>query len=203
MKGLLLISGGIDSPVAGHLMKTENYKITPLHFSSSSIVGKEPEDKSIAASKKLGFKEIFLVDISEMLKDIAKNCNRKYYFVLMKRLMYKLAEKISEKENFDYIVTGENLGQVSSQTLQNLLTINKSVKIPIIRPLVAYDKMEIVDLAKEIETFEISKGPEMCDVLGPKHPSTQSKEEDILNEEKKIDIKKYLKNIKIKKLKLD
>lgn len=198
MKGLLLISGGIDSPVAGYLMKKEGYEIVPIHFSSSNIVGNEPEEKSIAACKKLGFDKILLVEISNFLKEIAEKCDRKYYFVIMKRVMNKIAEKIAKEKELDFLVTGENLGQVSSQTLQNILVVDKSVKIPIIRPLIAYDKMEIVDIAKEIGTFEISKGPEMCDVLGPKHPSTQAKEEIILQEEKKIKLNNLINNISVK-----
>ncbi len=203
MKGLLLISGGIDSPVAGHLMIKEEFEIFPVHFSSSSIVGNEPEEKSIAACKKLGLDKILIADISDFLKEIAEKCNRRYYFVLMKRAMHKIAEKIANEKNFDFIVTGENLGQVSSQTLQNILVIDKAVNIPVIRPLIAFDKMEIVDLAKKIETYEISKGPEMCDVLGPKHPSTQAKEENILEEENKIDFANFLKNIEISEIKLN
>lgn len=190
-KVLLLLSGGIDSPVAGYIMKKKGFEVVALHF-SNKFVGNEPKEKAKKISKKLGFKKIIVIDITKGLEEIVKKCKRKYYFILMKILMYKLAEKIAKKEKCKYLVTGENLGQVSSQTLQNLYIINKAISIPVLRPLIAYDKMEIVELAKKIGTFEISRGPEMCDVLGPKHAATRVEEEVILSEEEKIKIKKLV-----------
>ncbi len=197
MKGLLLISGGIDSPVAAYLMKKEKIKILPVHFSNKKFVGKEPEEKAAKACKKIGFKKILIADISDILKEVVEKCERKYYFIFLKRIMYILAEKIAKENKCDFLITGENLGQVSSQTLQNLFVINKAIEIPVLRPLIAYDKMEIVDIAKKIGTFEISKGPEMCSILGPKHPATSAKEEIILKEEKKLDLDKLINNIDV------
>jgi thiamine biosynthesis protein ThiI len=196
-RGILLISGGIDSPVAGYLMKKRGFDIIAVHFSNDKFAGPEPEQKSRKLAKKIGVKKYIVVDISNILKEIAEKCDQRYYFVLMKRLMYRLAEKIAAKEKCGFLITGENLAQVSSQTLQNLVVINKAVSIPVLRPLIAYDKMEIVALAEKIDTFETSKGPEMCDVLGSKHPSTQSQESAILGEEKKVNMVHLLETISI------
>ena len=98
----------------------------------------------------------------------------------------RIAEEIALKEGYQYLVTGENLAQVSSQTLPNLVAITKAVKIPILRPLLTFDKVEIVNVAEEIDTFELSKGPEVCDVLGPKHPSTNTTASLIVLQENKI-----------------
>ena len=98
--------------------------------------------------------------------------------------MMKLAEEIALKNKYDFLITGENLSQVSSQTLPNLYAITKAVKIPIIRPLLTYDKIEIINLAKKIGTYEACIGPEMCDVLGTKHPATSCRLEDIEKEER-------------------
>ncbi len=185
-KGLLLLSGGFDSPVAGWMMKQKGAKLSAIHFSSELVTDRSPEEKSKRAAEILGIQNLIVVDISGELLEISKKCDHKLYFVLMKRLMYRLAEKIAEKEGCDFLVTGENLGQVSSQTLDNLIVIDKSVKMPVIRPLIGFDKQEIIDLAKQIGTYEISKGPEHCDALGPEHPYTKTTLEEVLIEESKI-----------------
>ena len=194
-KGLLLMSGGIDSPVAGYLMKKKDFQLVAVHFSNKKFAGNEPDAKSKKLAKKIGVKKYYSVDVSDLLKEIAEKCDNKYYFVIMKRIFYMLGEKMAKKYKCDFLITGENLGQVSSQTLSNLFVINKAINMPVIRPLICYDKMEIVKIAEKIGTFEISKGPEMCDVFGAKHPSTQAKEEIILAEEKKADVEKLVETI--------
>ncbi len=189
MKGLLLLSGGFDSPVAGYLMQKQKVEILAVHFSSKLITDIESEKKSRKLAEKLGFKKFFVFDISEQLIKISKEANHKLYFVLMKRLMNKVAEKIAEQVKCDFLITGENLAQVSSQTLQNITVIDKSVKIPIMRPLLGLNKQEIINMAKQIGTYEISCGPEHCDALGPLKPITQANLEEVLEAEEKIDIK--------------
>ena len=186
MKGLLLISGGFDSPVAGYLMNQKGVDIIAVHFSYEPFTDNSPEIKSRKACEILGFKKFIAVNISKECEKIAKNCNHKLYFVLTKRLMLKKAEEIARKEGCNFLVTGENLAQVSSQTLSNLKTITNAVKIPVIRPLLTFDKNEIINIAKEINTYEISKGPEVCDILGPKHPATRSNLDEVWIEEAKI-----------------
>ncbi|MBU2100975.1 7-cyano-7-deazaguanine synthase, partial [Candidatus Micrarchaeota archaeon] len=173
MKGLLLLSGGIDSPVAG-ILAGKKAEITALHFSSEKITGKQAKEKAEKLAELIKAKAFFSVDFSEELEKIVNSTERKFYFILMKRLMLKTAEKICEKNNFDFILTGENLGQVSSQTLDNLVSISFDVKKPIIRPLLSFDKQEIVDLAKNYGTYELSIGKETCDALGPNKPATRS-----------------------------
>jgi len=193
-KGLLLLSGGIDSPVAGYLAKEAGTELYAIHFSAEKIVGNEPLKKSIEACKILGIKKIFVADISEELVELTKKCEIRYYFLLSKRLMMKIAEKAAKNNRIDFLITGENLGQVSSQTLPNLGIIDKSVQIFIARPLLCFDKLEIIKLAEKIGTFEVSKGPELCDALGPRHPITKGTIAWAENEESKLDVEKMVEN---------
>ena len=184
-RGLLLLSGGIDSPVAGYLAG-KKADLVALHFSNIKFAGKESIKKSERISKKLGFKKLLVIDLSDQLKEIAEKCSPAYYFVLQRRIFMRVAERVAEKEKCDFILTGDSLGQVSSQTLANMGVISRGTRIPIARPLLGFNKQETTDLANKIGSFEISKGPEMCDVLGPKHPSTHASVERVEEEEKKI-----------------
>jgi len=184
MKALLLLSGGIDSPVAGHLLQKRGFEVIAVHFSLEPFTNNEPELKSRKLAKTLGFKKFFLINISKELKKIVDKCDRKYYFILMKRLMFRKAEALARRERCQSLITGESLGQVSSQTLENLYAIDCAVKIPVLRPLIAMDKQDIIRIAEKIRTFETSKGREMCDVLGPDKPSTRASLEAVLEQEK-------------------
>ena len=185
-RGLLLLSGGIDSPVAGYLAG-KKAEIVALHFSNEEFAGKESVGKVKKIVKKLKFKKLLVIDISAQLKEIAEKCSPAYYFVLQRRFMLRLGEKAAEREKCDFVVTGDSLGQVSSQTLANMGVISRIASIPIARPLLGFNKQETTKLAEELGTFEISKGPEMCDVLGPKHPSTHASLERVEEEEAKAD----------------
>jgi thiamine biosynthesis protein ThiI len=182
MKALLLLSGGIDSPVAGHLMK-KKMEVLAVHFSLEPFTDNEPEVKSRKLAQTLGFGKLHVINISKELKQITEKCDRKYYFVLMKRVMFRKSEELAKKLNCKFLITGENLGQVSSQTLENLYAIDTVATIPILRPLITKDKQEIIEIAEKINTFEISKGKECCDVLGPDKPSTKARLEKIIHEE--------------------
>ncbi len=184
-KALLLLSGGIDSPVAGWLLG-KSMEVLAVHFSFEPLTGNEPEVKSRALTGKLRFTKLFVVNIAKELKEIAEKCERKYYFILLKRLMYRKAADIARKEGCDYLATGESLGQVSSQTLENLRAIDQAAPLHVLRPLIAMDKQDIIRIAEEIGTFETSKGKECCDVLGPEKPSTKASLEKILEQEKLI-----------------
>jgi len=187
LKGLLLLSGGFDSAVAGYLAKESGIELHAVHFSFEPIVSNEAGKKAEKLSQLIGAESFFPIKIGKALEKIANDCEHRFYFVLMKRLMLKTAEKLCKKKGFDFIITGENLGQVSSQTLSNLSAIEQAVSIPVIRPLLGFDKIEIIDFAKKIGTYETSCGPEMCDILGPKKPATRCSLEKILEEEKKLD----------------
>jgi thiamine biosynthesis protein ThiI len=127
-----------------------------------------------------------VVRVGEAFAAVAHVANRRYYFVLTKRLMVRLADAIADREGAEVLVTGENLGQVSSQTLASLRAIDAVARRPILRPLIGFDKQEIVDRAKTIGTYEVSKGPEICDLLGPPRPSTHARLDQVLAEESKL-----------------
>src|SRR3989338_3323125 len=182
---IALISGGIDSPVAAKMMK-DKMGLIGLHFSIYPLSDNEPEEKARAACKKLGIRFI-TINVAKEFKDISEQCNRKFYFVLSKRLMMRIAEALAKKLKADYIITGENLGQVSSQTGQNLHIIDKAVNIPILRQLIGLDKNEIIHLSKKYKLFEISNCKEACAILGGDKPSTRARLAQILEEEEKIE----------------
>jgi thiamine biosynthesis protein ThiI len=118
---------------------------------------------------------------------LAAEAEHRYYFVLSKRLMIRVAEAIARREGYGFLVTGENLGQVSSQTLANLGAIDAAASLPILRPLLGFDKVEIVRRAEALGTFEISKGPEFCDVLGPARPATAVRSAVAAEQEERLD----------------
>ncbi|MDO8428304.1 MAG: hypothetical protein Q7S92_03765 [Candidatus Diapherotrites archaeon] len=190
---LLLLSGGIDSPVAGFLAQQQNFEIIAVHF-ASKFIGRNPEDKCKDVCEKLTFSKLIVLNASPAFEELAKQCAHGLYFVLMKRFMLKTSEYLAEKENCSFLVTGESLGQVSSQTLANLSVIQSAIHIPLLRPVLALDKEEIIQIAKKIGTYEISIGPESCDILGSKHPNTQAILSVIESEEKKLDYKTLIQN---------
>ena len=185
---LLLISGGIDSPVAAELAMQKGFSLKAIYFSFEPFADNVPEQKTNKILKKFNFKEFFLAQTGNEFKIIATKADHRYYFVLMKRFMLKVAESLAKKKGIGFLLTGENIGQVSSQTLSNLSVIDKSVSIPVLRPLLPLNKQEIIDLAKEIGTYDISTGPEICDVLGPTRPVTQTTQERVLEQEKKCEM---------------
>ncbi len=186
---MLLLSGGIDSPVAGHLLARQSVETIGLHFSLEPFTDDAPEEKARQISVLLGFPKLYVCRIGDALAEIARNCKHRYYFVLSKRLMYRLAESLAREQGSQFLITGESLGQVSSQTLHNLKAIDEAVRIAVMRPLIGWDKVDIVRAAREIGTYDISKGPEVCDVLGPSHPATQAKLQVVHDEEEKLDYK--------------
>jgi thiamine biosynthesis protein ThiI len=186
-KGVLLLSGGFDSPVAGHLMARQGLDLVAAHFSLEPITDDAAAIKARTLCGLLGIRTLYVVRVGEAFAEIAHAANRRFYFVLTKRLMVRLADGIADPESADVLVTGENLGQVSSQTLASLRVIDAIARHPVVRPLIGFDKQEIVDRAKAIGTYEVSKGPEICDLLGPPKPATHARLDQILAEETKID----------------
>jgi len=186
-KGLLLLSGGFDSPVAGLLMMRQGFGIDAIHFSLEPVTDDAAERKCMELARVLGLERIFVAKVGEEMAQIAAKCTRRYYFVLSKRFMVRVSERVARKEGHGWLLTGENLGQVSSQTLQNLTIIDSAAGLPVLRPLLGFDKQEIIAISREGGMYEISKGPEICDVLGPETPSTAASLPAILEEESKID----------------
>lgn len=190
-RGIALLSGGIDSPVAIHLMKNR-LEIIAVHFHQMPLTDEKPIEKVKELSKILEVKKLYLVPFSNVLKELVEKCRHKDYYILGKIMMFRTAELVAEKEGAQYLITGENLAQVSSQTLSNLITITKHLKMEIFRPVLTFDKQEIVDSAKKIGTYETSAGPELCCLLGPKHPATKSDHKQITQELAKLDLNKLM-----------
>src|SRR5712691_3426619 len=185
--GVLLLSGGFDSPVAGHLMARQGLDLIAAHFSLEPITDDAAAIKVRTLCGIIGVPTLYVVRVGEAFAEVAHAANRRFYFILTKRIMVRLADAIADREGAEVLVTGENLGQVSSQTLASLRAIDAVARRPIIRPLIGFDKQEIVDRAKAIGTYEVSKGPEICDLLGPPRPATHARLDQILAEEAKID----------------
>ena len=184
MKAIILLSSGIDSPVAAYLIKEKGLEIIGLNF----FMDNHKDVDKIA--KKLGIKKIYHISHKEILNQISQKTNPKYTCILCKRVMYRIAENLAKKENAKFIITGENLGQVASQTLDNLAVLDNAVKIPVLRPLLCFDKNEIIKIAKEIKTYELAENKKCLFV--PRHPATKAKLEIIEKEESKIDVKNII-----------
>ncbi len=188
MQALLLLSGGIDSPVAGHMVQCAGGSLDAVHFSLEPFTDDAPERKSRAAAELLDLPGLWVVPAGPLLGELTEATDPRLYFVLQKRFYLRVASVLARREGHEALVTGENLGQVSSQTLPNLATITPASEVPVLRPLLGLDKMEIQTMAQEIGSFEFSKGPEVCDVLGPDDPVTTSTLERVLEEEARVDL---------------
>ena len=174
-------------------MKRAGFELIAVHFSLEPITDDQSTKKSRELAKIIGAKEFIEVPNAEAQATIAKNCTHKYFYLLTRRIMWRIAEKIAHKENAKYLVTGENIGQVGSQTVENMMVTNQAVTIPIIRPILCADKDETVKKARKIGTYELSCGPEICCILGPKHPATKATLAQIEAEEEKIDVEMMVK----------
>jgi len=183
MKVLSLLSSGIDSPVASHLI-SKHYEIIAIHFSHQPYITFKQEEVVKKLVKKLKIKKLITIPFGIIQKEIIKDCNPRYRCIICRRLMFRIAEKIAEKYKCKFLVTGENLSQVASQVLPNLINTEKAIEMTILRPLLCFDKQEIINIAREIETYEISiQSPGCCGVV-PKFPTTNSKLDIISKQEK-------------------
>lgn len=178
-KATLLISGGIDSPVAGYMMAKRGLVLSAVHFYSYPYTSERARDKVVELAKLLsryaGPIRLFLVPFTDIQMKIYDDCPEKETTVLMRRLMMKIAERIAVSEEARALITGESLGQVASQTLESLCVTDDAVSMPVFRPLIGFDKDEIMDLARKIGTYETSILPyeDCCTVFVPKHPVTK------------------------------
>src|SRR3972149_882836 len=166
-KGVLLLSGGFDSPVAGHLMARQGFELVAAHFPLAPITDDAAAAKAGAPWGLLWIPTRCAVRGGEQFGEVAHACDRRFYFVLTKRLMVRLADAIADREGAEVLLAGGDRGQVSRQTLPDLRAIDAAARRPVVRPLIGFDKQEIVERAKAIGTYEVSKGPEICDLLGP------------------------------------
>jgi len=194
MKVLVLISGGIDSPVSAYMMLRKGLEVSYVHFDNQPFTDERPREKAIMLANHLrkfgGGSEFFVVNHGLTQAEILRNVNRKSTCVFCRRFMYRIAERIAEKIDAEALVTGENLGQVASQTIFNLRVESQAVRIPVIRPLVGFDKTEIISLAKKIGTYDISILRGLCCTITPRYPETRARLERIIEEEKKLDIER-------------
>lgn len=197
-KVVSLLSGGIDSPVASFLMQRRGAKIIFLHFHAYPYTTKasiEKAKKIVQALNKYQFSsKLYLVPFAEIQKEILLKTQAKFRVILYRRAMFRIGEKIAKKENAQALVTGESLGQVASQTLENIKVIDEATNLPVFRPLIGFDKEEIIQIAKDIDTYEISILPhqDCCARFLPTHPETKAKIEEIRKEEKKLNLKKII-----------
>ena len=175
-KGLLMLSGGIDSPVAGYLTIKRGVKLSALYFESPPHTSEAAKDKVIKLARVLSKYNpnmtLYGINFTKIQEAILRNIPYEYLITIMRRMMYRIAERIAKSENSKIIVNGESIGQVASQTLTSMSVINAVVDMPVIRPVACFDKLEIIDIAKKIGTFDISTLPyeDCCTVFVPVHP---------------------------------
>ncbi len=179
-KGLLMLSGGIDSPVAGYLAMKQGIEIECVHFESTPLTSIESAQKVIDLVKKIAKYApknrilVHMVPFKELHMALLDNIPESYNITIMRRMMYRIATKLAEKNNDLVLINGESVGQVASQTLQSMNTINSVTSIPVIRPLCTYDKEDIIKISRKIDCFDISIKPfeDCCTVYVPKAPAT-------------------------------
>lgn len=175
-KGLLMLSGGIDSPVAGYLALKRGVRIEGLYFESPPHTSEAAKNKVIKLAQELskysGYVKLHVVNFTEIQETILKNCPHEYLITIMRRMMYRISERIAKNTNAKVIVNGESIGQVASQTLTSMSVINETIKMPVIRPVACLDKIEIIDIAKKIGTYSTSILPfeDCCTIFVPDHP---------------------------------
>ena len=194
-KGLLLLSGGIDSPVAGFMMAKRGMPLEAIHFYSFPYTSELAKQKVIDLAKIMseytGPIKIHMVKFTHVQESIHEHCNPEYMITLMRRIMMRIAERIARKTNSKAIITGESLAQVASQTIESITVTNAVIKnTPVLRPLIGMDKDDITEISRKIGTFNTSILPyeDCCTVFLPDHPIIKPKMDKVLHEEQKLDI---------------
>lgn len=193
-RGLLMLSGGIDSPVAGYMMARRGLELVGIHFYSYPYTSKEAKEKVITLGEKMsvyaGKMPIFMVPFTPIQESIRTHCNDELFTIIMRRFMVRIADKLATIQECGCVITGESLGQVASQTLEAIMVTNEVANMPIYRPLIGMDKEEITKIARKIDTFETSILPfeDCCTVFTPKHPVTKPKSQKVIFEENKLDV---------------
>ena len=175
-KGLLMLSGGIDSPVSGYLAMKRGIKLECIYFESPPHTSIQAKNKVKSLVKKLTNYQseikLYVVNFTKIQEEIYKNADPEYMITIMRRMMYRISEKIIKRNNLYVLINGESVGQVASQTLTSMNVINNVTNIPVLRPVCCMDKLEIIDIAKKIDTYETSILPyeDCCTIFLPKHP---------------------------------
>ncbi|MFD1739324.1 tRNA uracil 4-sulfurtransferase ThiI [Bacillus salitolerans] len=197
-KALLLLSGGIDSPVAGYLTMKRGLAVEAIHFHSPPYTSERAKQKVLDLAEKLTNYckkiHVHIVPFTEIQTTIHKEIPSNYSMTIMRRMMLRIAEKIAEKHEILALATGESLGQVASQTLYSMNTINEVTNMPIIRPVITMDKLEIVDIAHKIDTYEISIRPyeDCCTIFTPAAPATRPKRDKANRFEESFDFSRLI-----------
>lgn len=191
-KGLLLLSGGIDSPVAGYMMAKRGVKIEAVHFESFPYTSERALQKVLDLAKIVsdysGEIYVHIISLTHIQEELVKSCDEDYFTLLLRRYMMVLSNKVAEKYGCGALITGESVGQVASQTMQAIGVTDAVADIPVFRPCIGMDKEEIVQLSRKIGAFETSILPyeDCCTVFTPKHPKTKPELEKVLREENKL-----------------
>ncbi len=192
-RGLLLLSGGIDSPVAGYMLAKRGVEIEAIHFESFPYTSERAKEKVVALAKKLTEYtdkiRIHFISLTEIQEAIRDNCEEDYFTLILRRFMMPIAEKIARRYGAEALITGESIGQVASQTMSALAVTDCTVNIPVFRPCIGMDKEEIVRVARQIDTFETSILPfeDCCTVFTPRHPRTKPVLEKVERAERNLD----------------
>lgn len=192
-RGLLLLSGGIDSPVAGYMMAKRGVKIEALHFESFPYTSERARQKVLDLAAILaeyaGEVRVHVVSLTHIQEELVKNCEEDYFTLLLRRFMMKIAERVAKYKGCPVLITGESLAQVASQTMQALCVTDSAVEIPVFRPCIGMDKEEIVTISRKMGAFETSIQPyeDCCTVFTPRHPKTKPELQKVLDQAAKVD----------------
>ena len=201
--GLLMLSGGIDSPVAGYKMAKRGMRISAIHFESPPYTSERARIKVEKLAEKLSAYasdiKLYVVEFTEIQEKIRDICRDDLFTVIMRRVMLRIANKVAAECGAGVVITGESLGQVASQTMNAIICTDSVSEIPVFRPLIGDDKQEIIDVSYRIDTYDISIEPyeDCCTVFTPRHPKTSPKKEEVEFEESKLDIDNLLTDISI------
>lgn len=197
-KCALLLSGGIDSPVAGYMIAKRGVSLCCIHFYSYPYTSERAKEKVLDLAKIMtdycGEMKVFVVPFTKIQEEIKKNCREEMFTLVMRRYMMKIAERIAKSEKASALITGESVGQVASQTLAALAVTDNAVDMPVFRPVIGMDKEEIIQVSKKINTFETSILPyeDCCTVFTPKHPKTKPVLKYVVFEENKLDMENLI-----------
>ncbi len=193
-KAMLLLSGGIDSPVAGYMMAKRGLHLDAVHFESFPYTSERAKEKVLTLARLMsvysGNVYVHVISLTHIQEELKRLCDEEYFTLLLRRFMMRLAEKTANRHNCKALITGESLGQVASQTLAALNVTDSVVNMPVFRPCIGMDKEEIITISRKINTFETSILPyeDCCTVFTPRHPKTRPEIAQVLEQEKKLDI---------------
>lgn len=198
-KGFLMLSGGIDSPVAGYMMAKRGMKLAAVHFHSYPYTGEAAKEKVITLGKMISEYSagmtLYVVKFTEIQEEIHKKCSEEFMITMMRRFMMRITEMLANYHGGQAIITGESLGQVASQTTESITSSNSVVTMPVFRPLIAFDKLETIEIANKIGTYETSILPyeDCCTVFLPKFPAIKPRMDRVLKEESRLDVEELIK----------